>query len=687
MNVSAIHAASEIRWQQQIAGNGKGAFMPNYTEADARIDVLIETLEEMAHAYYDLDNPIAEDYTYDMLMQELKTLEAEYPALLRPDSPTQRVGGKASGRFEKVTHTVQMGSLQDVFSYEQVAQFLVRVKETIPQPVFTVEPKIDGLSVSLKYENGILIQGSTRGDGFVGENVTANLKTLHSIPLKIENAPALLEVRGEVYLPRAQFEQLSAQQEAEGEQPFKNPRNAAAGSLRQKDPAVTASRKLRIFLFNIQQIEGQAITSHSESLELLKTLGFPVVPYSICNADLTEIKAAIEAIGAQRGTLPFDIDGVVIKVNSLAQREQLGSTAKYPKWAVAYKFPPEEKTSRLQRIEVNVGRTGVLTPVAVFDPILLAGTSVSRAVLHNQQFIEEKDIRIGDMILVRKAGDIIPEVLASVEHQPESIPYRLPDTCPACGSRVSKDADEAAVRCWNPACPAQVFRAIVHFASKPAMNIDGLGPAILQQLLDNKLIQSPADLYTLTAKELLSLEGFQQKSAENLLQAIEASKQQPLDRVIAALGIRNIGQTAAVLLCDHFGSLDAIQNASEEEIAAIDGFGAIMAKSVKDAFAEPHFAALLAALQQNGLTMQYESRQNNDRFTGLTFVLTGTLPTLKREEAKAMIEACGGKVSGSVSKKTSFVVAGEEAGSKLTKAESLGIPVIDEAELLRRIKE
>lgn len=661
--------------------------MPNQTEAAARMDVLIDTLEEMAHAYYDLDNPIAEDYAYDMLMQELKALEAEHPTLLRPDSPTQRVGGKASGRFEKVTHTVQMGSLQDVFSFEQVEQFLARVKETVSHPVFTVEPKIDGLSVSLEYENGVLTQGSTRGDGFVGENVTANLKTLHSIPLMLENAPALLEVRGEVYLPRAQFEQLSARQEAEGEQPFKNPRNAAAGSLRQKDPAVTASRRLQIFLFNIQQIEGQTITSHSESLELLKALGFPVVPYSICNADPAEIKAAIETIGAQRGTLPFDIDGVVIKVNSLAQREQIGSTAKYPKWAVAYKFPPEEKTSRLLRIEVNVGRTGVLTPVAVFDPILLAGTSVSRAVLHNQQFIEEKDIRVGDLILVRKAGDIIPEVLASVEHLPESTPYHLPDHCPACGSPVSKDADEAAVRCWNPACPAQVFRAIVHFTSKPAMNIDGLGPAIVQQLLDNNLIHSPADLYTLTAEQLLSLEGFQQKSAENLLQAIEASKHQPLDRVIAALGIRNIGQTAAVLLCDHFGSLESIRNATEEEIAAIDGFGAIMAKSVTDAFSEPNFAALLTALQQNGLTMQYESRQKDDRFAGLTFVLTGTLPTLKREEAKAMIEACGGKVSGSVSKKTSFVVAGDEAGSKLTKAEALGIPVIDEAQLLRKIKE
>lgn len=655
-------------------------------EAAQRIEVLIRQIETLADAYYNRDNPLAEDYEYDMLMQELKGLEEAFPQLLRPDSPTQRVGGKASGRFEKVTHSVQMGSLQDVFSYEQVRQFLARVQESVSEPWFTVEPKIDGLSVSLLYENGVLTCGSTRGDGFVGENVTANLKTIRSIPLKLKNAPPLLEVRGEVYMSAEQFERVAARQEAQGEQPFKNPRNAAAGSLRQKDPKITASRKLDIFVFNVQQAEGIAFTQHSDSLDKLKEWKFPTIPYTVCGADPDAIIAAIERIGAQRGDLPYDIDGVVIKVNDLAQRELLGSTAKNPRWAVAYKFPPEEKQTRLLRIDIQVGRTGVLTPVAVFEPILLAGTSVSRATLHNQQFIDEKDIRIGDIILVRKAGDIIPEVLASVAHEEHSTPYTMPTHCPACGAAVSKEEDEAAVRCTNPLCPAQMFRSIVHFASKPAMNIDGLGPAIVQQLMEAELIGSPADLYTLTKEQLLSLEGFREKSAENLLAAIASSKAQPLDRVIAALGIPNIGQNTAVLLCDRFGSVDSIRQATTEEIAAIDGFGEIMARSVRNTFDRPDFTALLDRLLALGLTMAYEKKQKSDIFAGMTFVLTGTLPTLKREEAKAMIEANGGKVTGSVSKKTNIVVAGEEAGSKLTKAETLGIPVIDEAELLRRLQ-
>lgn len=660
--------------------------MPNETLPAARIDQLIERLELLADAYYNQDNPLADDYEYDMLMQELKALEAEYPALLRPDSPTQRVGGKASGKFEKVTHTVQMGSLQDVFSYEQVRQFLARVQETIPEPVFTVEPKIDGLSVSLLYENGVLTVGSTRGDGFVGENVTGNLKTLRSIPLKLKNAPALLEVRGEVYMPREQFARVIAQQEANGEQPFKNPRNGAAGSLRQKDAKITASRKLEIFVFNMQQAEGITFDTHSDSLDKLKQWKFPTIPYTLCDADPEKIIAAIEKIGAARGTLPYDIDGVVIKLNDLAQRQRLGSTAKYPRWAVAYKFPPEEKQTKLTSIEIQVGRTGVLTPVAVFEPILLAGTAVARATLHNRQFIEEKDIRVGDTILVRKAGDIIPEVLSSVSHAADSVPYAMPTHCPACHAPVSQEEDAAAVRCRNPLCPAQMFRSIVHFASKPAMNIDGLGPAIVQQLMDADLVQSPADLYTLTAEQLLRLEGFREKSVQNLLNAIEQSKTRPLDRVIAALGIPNIGQSTAVLLCEQFGSMDAIRHATATEIAAIDGMGEIMAQSVCDTFAEPDFLALIHRLTSLGLTMAYSQKQTGDQFAGMTFVLTGTLPTLKRDEAKAMIEAAGGKVTGSVSKKTSFVVAGEEAGSKLTKANELGIPVIDEAELLRRLQ-
>ena len=657
-------------------------------EARARVQELTEILTRMAHEYYDLDAPTAEDYEYDTKMRELRALEEAYPALLEPDSPTQRVQGKASGKFEKVTHTVQMASLQDVFSFEQVAAFVERVKEAVDDPHFTVEPKIDGLSVSLEYENGILTRGSTRGDGFVGENVTANLKTIHSIPLKIKNAPPVLEVRGEVYMPRASFERLSAQQEAAGEEVFKNPRNAAAGSLRQKDSAVTASRRLDIFVFNLQRVEGAEYAAHSETIDALGKFGFPVIPYTRCGADAEAIRAAIEKIGAARGSLPYDIDGVVIKVDALSERTALGATAKYPKWAVAYKFPPEEKVTKLLSIDIQVGRTGVLTPVAVFEPISLAGTSVSRAVLHNQQFITEKDIRVGDMIRVRKAGDIIPEVLASESHEAGSVPYVIPERCPVCGAPTEKDDEEAAVRCVNPVCPAQIFRAIVHFASKNAMNIDGLGPAIVQLLLDEKLIASPADLYTLTKEQIVALEGFKEKSAENLLKAIEASKNQPLDRVIGALGIRGIGQNTAILLCDHFGSLEAIRAAKAEEIAAIDGFGDILADSVANTFAEPAFNALVDTLRERGVKMEYQAKVIADtRFAGKTFVLTGTLPTLKRDEAKQMIEEHGGKVSGSVSKKTSVVVAGEDAGSKLTKAQELGIEIIDEAELLRRIDE
>ena len=657
-------------------------------EAAVRVAELTEQLTKLAHEYYDLDAPTVEDYEYDALMHELKALEAEYPMLLAADSPTQRVQGVASGDFEKVTHSVQMASLQDVFSFGEVENFLTRVEEAVSEPQFTVEPKIDGLSVSLEYENGILVRGSTRGDGFVGEDVTANLKTIRSIPLKLKNAPAFLEVRGEVYMPHASFDRLCAIHEAEGKEPPKNPRNAAAGSLRQKDAKVTAQRRLDIFVFNVQRVEGRTFETHSETIDYLQSLGFPVIPYQLCTANIEQVQEKIEAIGAEREGYAFDIDGVVIKTNSLAQREILGTTAKYPKWAVAFKFPPEEKVTELLDIEIQVGRTGVLTPVAVFSPIKLAGTSVSRATLHNQQFIADKDIRLGDMIRVRKAGEIIPEVLASESHAEGSQPYTLPTLCPVCGAPVEKDADAAAVRCFNPACAAQMFRSIVHFASKGAMNIDGLGPAIVQQLLDEKLISSAADLYTLTAEQLLTLEGFKQKSAENLLNAIEQSKHQPLDHVLAALGIRNIGQATATLLCEHFGSLDAIRGASAAEISAIDGFGEIMAQSVADTFATEKFAALVDSLLANGVEMQYTKKSTGDnRFAGMTFVLTGTLPTLKRDEAKAKIEACGGKVSGSVSKKTTVVVAGEDAGSKLTKAQELEIPIWDEAELLQKISE
>lgn len=649
-----------------------------------RVSELRNTLDRYNREYYVLDNPSVDDYTYDMLMQELKRLEEEYPEVYDPNSPTQRVGGEALNEFEKVEHKVQMGSLQDVFSYEQVRAFTDRCMTDVNSPEFVVEPKIDGLSVSLEYENGEFVRGSTRGDGFIGEDVTANLKTIRSIPLKLKNAPAFIEVRGEVYMSRKTFEKLVEEQEINGEQPFKNPRNAAAGSLRQKNPKVAAARKLDIFVFNVQQIEGKELTSHKESLDYLKELGFKVIAdYKKVN-NYEDVLAQIEYIGDMREKYSFDIDGVVVKVNDFTQRSELGATAKVPKWAVAYKFPPEEKKTKLLDIEVNVGRTGVITPVAVFEPVKLAGTSVSRATLHNQEFISEKDIRIGDEIMVRKAGEIIPEVLSSVSHEDNSQPYMLPDKCPVCGAETVRYADEAALRCTNVECPAQLKRNIIHFASKGAMNIDGLGEANVISLVDNKLINTVADLYSLTALQLETLDRFAKKSAEKLIAAIEASKNNSLDRVIFGIGIRNIGQAAAKLLCEKFGSIDAIMNASAEEISEIDGFGEVMSENVAKAFSDSHFVDLINSLREKGVKMEYVSdKKGDDRFAGLTFVLTGTLPTMKRDEAKAIIESFGGKASGSVSKKTNYVLAGEDAGSKLTKAQELGIPVISEEEFLK----
>ena len=655
-----------------------------FEQAKLRLAQLTKEIEAHNYAYYVLDAPTIEDCDYDALMRELKEIEAEYPQLITPHSPSQRVGGAALSDFQKVNHKVQMGSLRDVFSFEEVAAFVAECRQKLEKPQFTVEPKIDGLSVSLLYENGVLTCGSTRGDGFVGEDVTGNIRTIRSIPLRLEDAPPLLEVRGEVFMPRDSFIKLVEQQELADEQPFKNPRNAAAGSLRQKHAEITAKRRLDIFVFNVQQMTGGLHGTHGESLNWMRQLGFKTVDFRLC-ADYPEIEAEIRRIGEERAKLPYDIDGVVIKVNDLAQREVMGATTKVPKWAVAYKFPPEEKETRLQRIEVNVGRTGAITPVAVFDPILLAGTSVSRAVLHNQQFITDKDIRVGDIIRVRKAGEIIPEVLASVSHQPGSDPYMLPTHCPVCGTEAVRDPEESVLRCPNTDCPAQLLKNVIHFASKGAMNIDGMGPAIAQALLDNGKIRSVADLYTLTMEDLLSLDRFAEKSVRNLLDAIEASKSAPLDRVIFGLGIRGIGQRAAVLLCERFPDMEQIMGASAEQLAYIDGFGTIMAESVVQAFREPHRVALVKRLQACGVTMQYHKVQAQDqRFAGMTFVLTGTLPTMKRDEAKQLIESFGGKVSGSVSKKTAVVVAGEDAGSKLTKAESLGIEIIDEAELLRR---
>lgn len=659
--------------------------MIDESSAKIRIDELVEKLNYHAHLYYVEDRNEISDYDYDMLQQELRELEGKYPQFIRKDSPTQRVGGEAISIFEKVEHTVQMGSLQDVFSFEQVRSFVDTVRQTVDDPKFVVEPKIDGLSVSLEYHDGEFVIGSTRGDGFIGENVTENLKTVNSIPLSIPEKLPLIEVRGETYMPKNVFLKLIKQQEENGEQTFKNPRNAAAGSLRQKNPKIAAKRKLDIFVFNVQRIEGKELTSHKQSLDYLKELGFKTIPdYRLVNT-ADEIIERINEIGEKRFELPYDIDGVVVKVDDFAQREILGATAKVPKWAVAYKFPPEEKTSKLLDIELNVGRTGAVTPVAVFEPVFLAGTSVSRATLHNQDFINEKNISVGDIIKVRKAGDIIPEVLGAVEKHSEGA-YTLPENCPDCGTKLVKSEDEAAVRCPNVECPSQIFRSIVHFASKGAMNIDGLGPQIVKTLLDNKLISSVADLYALTADKLLELENFKEKSVSNLLNAIENSKSNSLDRLVFGLGIRNIGQTSAKLLCEKFGDLDNIINASAEEIAEIDGFGEIMAQSVYRAFHEEHMLALVKRLEECGLNTKYERIQQDSRFENMTFVLTGTLPTLKRSEAKELIERFGGKASGSVSKKTTYVLAGEEAGSKLDKAQQLGIEIITEDQFLDMIR-
>lgn len=654
-------------------------------EAENRAAELRRTIEKHNHNYYDLDQPTIEDDEYDALMRELRGIEQEFPQLLTPDSPTQRVGGTVNSSFEKVAHTVQMGSLQDVFSEEEVRSFLAGVMEQGAHE-FSVEPKIDGLSVSLEYRGGVFTRGSTRGDGFVGEDITANLKTIHSIPLKLAEALPFIEVRGEVYMPKKSFAALCEEQERNGEPLPKNPRNAAAGSLRQKDSSVTAKRRLDIFCFNLQQIEGKELSTHSESLEYMQSLGFRIIPdLRVCHT-ADEVVERIRGIGEMRRSLPFDIDGAVVKVNSFALRTEIGATTKVPKWAVAFKYPPEEKETTLNEIEINVGRTGALTPVAVFDPVQLAGTTVSRAVLHNQDMITDKDIRVGDRIVVRKAGDIIPEVVRSVSHREGSAPYHIPNVCPICGAEALRDEDEAVIRCQNLDCPAQLARSVEHFASRGAMNIEGLGEAIVQQLLDNKFISNVGDLYTLDVQTVMQVTGGM-KSAENLIASIEKSKQSSLDRLVFALGIRGIGQKAAKLLCEKFGSMDAIMQALPLELCAIDGFGEIMADSVYNAMQEPHRIKLIERLRSYGVNMTYESGKISDDLAGKTFVLTGTLPTLTRDQAKKLIEERGGKCSGSVSRKTTYVLAGEEAGSKLTKAQELGITVISEAELLDMIGE
>lgn len=657
--------------------------------AQDRIKKLRQKIEQYNREYYEQDNPTVTDYTYDMLMRELEQLESAFPKFAKEDSPTKYVGGAPSRTFEKVPHTVQMMSLQDVFSYEEMDAFVKRCQEKLHEPTFVVEPKIDGLSVSLEYKNGIFVRGSTRGDGFVGEDVTENLKTIRNIPLKLQNAPAFLEVRGEVYMPRNSFASLVKQQEQNGETPAKNPRNAAAGSLRQKNAAVTAQRNLDIWIFNVQQIEGKRLDSHTQSLEYLQSLGFPtVIPHSCTCITPAQIREQIELIGKKRKNYTYDTDGVVVKVNSFAQREEMGTTSKFPKWAAAFKFPPEEKETVLRKILLSVGRTGVITPVAVFDPIQLAGTEVSRATLHNQDFISERDIRIGDTILVRKAGEIIPEVLRVLAHGDHSHPYILPNECPECHTKAVRDMDESALRCPNPDCPAQLMKRMIHFVSKDAMNIEGLGPQILTALQEQGLLHSVSDLYQITQEQLLELERFAKKSAENLVQAITQSKGNSLDRLIYALGIRGIGVRAAKLLCKRFPDMDKLLNATVEEIQNIDGFGGVMAENVVTSLHDPHMQKLITHLKEAGCNMTYQGTTVEDRrFSGMTFVLTGTLPTMKRSEAKELILRYDGKVSGSVSKNTTYVVAGEEAGSKLDKAVALGIPVLSEEEFRKKIQE
>lgn len=653
-----------------------------------RIKELSELLEKYNHQYYELNESDITDYEFDLLMQELKSLEEQYPQFILSTSPTQRVGGLAQTQFEKVVHTVPMLSLQDVFTLEQVESFLTRCTETLKSTEYTVEPKIDGLSVSLEYKNGILVRGSTRGSGGIeGEDVTANLKTIRSIPLKLTDAPEYLEVRGEVYMPRESFFELVEQQELIGEQPFKNPRNAASGSLRQKDSRITAQRKLDIFVFNVQQCIGYEFESHSESLDYLKKLGFKTVPSYKVLKKYEDIQQEIARIGEERSEFSFDIDGAVIKINNISQREIMGTTTKTPKWAIAYKYPPEEKNTKLLDIEVNVGRTGAITPVAIFEPIILAGTSVSRAVLHNQDFINEKDIRIGDIITVRKAGEIIPEVLKSVTHEENSETYVLPLYCPVCGTPSVRDEGESVLRCPNMQCPAQLLKNMIHFASKGAMNIEGLGPSNMKLFVDSGIVKSAADLYTIEKSQLLELERFAEKSAENLLKAISDSKENELDRLIYALGIRNIGQRTATLLCEKFGTIDKIMTAEKEEITSIEGFGDVLAENIYNFMREPNTKELIECLRKSGVRMEYSKKiQADNRFEGFTFVLTGTLPNMKRDEAKKLIERFGGKVSSSVSKKTNYVVAGEDAGSKLTKAEELGIEILSESELIERTK-
>lgn len=651
--------------------------------ARQRMAQLEKTIDYHSRRYYDEDAPEIEDDEFDALTRELRELEEAYPEFVSADSYTRKIHGEVSNLFTPVKHEVPLGSLQDVFSLEELREFDQRVRETIPEPVYVVEPKIDGLSVALEYANGQLVRGATRGDGETGEDVTANLRTIRTLPKTLQQPVTRAIVRGEVYMPRQSFAALVEQQEQNGEKTFKNPRNAAAGSLRQKDSRVTRSRNLALFIFNLQLAEGETIVGHADSLRQMESWGLPIIPFYKVTSSIEEVLQEVERIGTQRTTLPFDIDGAVVKVDRFTDREQLGSTSKFPRWAVAYKYPPEEKITTLLGVDIQVGRTGVLTPTGLFEPVTLAGTTVSRATLHNEDFIKEKAIGIGDKVVMRKAGDIIPEVLRVAEHAPGSVPYEMPHICPSCGSPVAREENEAALRCSNPECPAQRLRNLIHFASRDAMDIEGLGPAVLEQLVDEGMVQNAFDLYHLNPEKVAALEGLGEKSADNLMKALETSKQADLYRVIYALGIRHVGEKAAKLLAGRFHTMEGVMAASAEEVAAIDGFGGIMAESVARFFSLPQSRHFIDKLREAGVNMETRQvSQAGGRFAGMTFVLTGTLPHLKRQEAADIIERLGGKAAGSVSKKTSVVVAGEDAGSKLVKAQQLGVRIVDEAAFL-----
>ena len=651
------------------------------------IEQLTKQLERHNYLYYVMDSPEIADYEYDQMLRRLETLEAEHPELASPLSPTRRVGGAALPQFEKVEHAVPLESLQDVFSMEELAEFDQRVRESMSQVEYTVEPKVDGLSVALEYVDGKFVRGATRGDGLVGEDVTENLKTIRSIPMTLEDAPQRLIVRGEVFMPKSVFEALNAKREEEGENLFANPRNAAAGSLRQLDPKIAAQRQLDILVFNLQLADGITFTSHSETLDYLREKRFKVIPYTCCQTE-EEVEAAVRAVDEGRYGLNYDIDGAVVKVNDLSQRQALGSTAKFPRWAAAYKYPPEIKETVVEEILVQVGRTGVLTPKAVVRPVRLAGTTVTNATLHNQDFITAKDVRIGDTVRIRKAGEIIPEILEVVkEKRPaDAVPYLLPESCPVCGSPVERDEDGAAIRCTGAECPAQLVRTISHFVSRDAMDIDGLGSAIVEQLIQQGMVHSPADLYYLDPEQVEAMDRMGKQSTANLMAAIEKSKENDLSRLLFAFGIRQVGAKAGKVLASTFGSLDRLMEADEAALTEVRDIGAITAESIVRWFANPQSRHMIERLREADVNFTSKAVVVDQRFSGMTFVLTGALTLFTRDAATEKIESFGGKASGSVSKKTTYVVAGENAGSKLRKANELGIPVLTEEEFLKMLE-